>query len=213
MHEAHEILKSIWVCNLCEKLRNVDHIEGLINRLHVQHDRENLIMLTNPLINHHGQCVSIPDGEIEAKELQRNMNLECKRGLKRPRQVYNETSALITEKFQDDDDLQDSVELSFPDYKRARRALFRFAEQGIIPIDNPRHIPDPLRLTLRGRNAAPASRYSAERWLLYEAPDHQPLMLIFASDLDLQTLHQSHLWIGDGTFDVSNLSFASTEIF
>lgn len=179
-HEVEGILKSVWSCYSCEKLRKQDaqmQVQSSVCRLHVQHIGNIDTMITNPLRGHHRNCVGFRNAEIEAKQLQREMNKDCKKGKKRPRQAYVEAAADITVRFADDDDLHEEVEIQFPDYKNARRSLFRHAEKGTIAVDDPRQIPAQLRCTLRGRNAAAESRFENERWLLYESPADEPSCL------------------------------------
>lgn len=143
LHEVNGIFKTVWTCVSCEKLRKQDiilQVASFCCRLHIQHAGNNETMISNPLIGHHNNCNGVNNAEVEAKQLQREMNKECSRGVKRPKKAYNKFSAEITERY-DDDDLQDAVENQFPDYKKARRSLFRHAEKGIIAVDNPREIP------------------------------------------------------------------------
>jgi hypothetical protein len=125
---------------------------------------------------------------------------QCKEG-KRPRQAYQEAAARITKEF--DGAEQEDVELSFPSYKHQRRSLYRHAETGTVPVDDPHDLPAELLCTLRGRNADPGSQFDGERWLLYQAPPDDRPRLIFASDLDLEVLRDSHTWICDGTFKIT----------
>lgn len=79
----------------------------------------------------------------------------------------------------------------------------------MIPIPNPAEIPIEYQLTITGRqayarNANDQANIAQERFLLH----NQHGMLIFASDLDLQVLHNSEFWIADGTFEMRPRIFA-----
>uniref|UniRef100_A0A915IK84 Uncharacterized protein n=1 Tax=Romanomermis culicivorax TaxID=13658 RepID=A0A915IK84_ROMCU len=70
-----------------------------------------------------------------------------------------------------------------------------------IAKNDPANIPIEYRLTLTGREAHardPQDPNANQRLLLL----NQNSLLIFASDIDLQVLHQSEYWVAEGTFEM-----------
>uniref|UniRef100_A0A915KN26 Uncharacterized protein n=1 Tax=Romanomermis culicivorax TaxID=13658 RepID=A0A915KN26_ROMCU len=71
----------------------------------------------------------------------------------------------------------------------------------LIPIIDHHDLPIEYCLTLRRREAHSVDNDADlvnERLLLYQEQD----FLVFSSDLDLETLHQSECWIMDGAFEM-----------
>lgn len=189
---------SYWLCTECEKCKDKLPKSKLRGRITVQNET----IISDPEIGHHPECNPRSDAEIEALILAREMKLECKRGRKHPLQQFTESQAEITKRFRADPDLQDEVENNFKSYKSYRPSLSRFAEKTRVPIEDPKVIPEEYQSTLRGREAEAGTRYYNERWLLYSAPIDQPMVHVFCSDLDLETIHGSQVLIMDGTFKV-----------
>ena len=75
-----------------------------------------------------------------------------------------------------------------------------------IPVHDINNLPIHYQLTLRGREAPNDSPLAQERMLIYNANN----IAIFSSELDLQVLHESEFWIGDGTFEVVPVECAQT---
>ena len=67
-------------------------------------------MTTRPLSDHHPDCVPIPEGEFEATQREREMFAEMKKGCKRPRELYDDTTASNAKKFAAKEDMFEDLQ-------------------------------------------------------------------------------------------------------
>lgn len=74
----------------------------------------------------------------------------------------------------------------------------------MIPIHDVNDLPREYKITYRAREAQPGTDLANERFLLHQ--DHD--MLVFSSNLDLQTLAQTEYFIADGTFEMVPKEFS-----
>lgn len=103
-------------------------------------------------------------------------------------------------------DIQEEVEREIGGYKKHRSSLYRHLKKSLIPIEDPANLPHEYRLTLRGRENLAADEGADvinDRMLLHQEDG----LLIFSTDLDLDTLHESEFWVMDGTFQMCPAPF------
>lgn len=155
-------------------------------------------MITYPQNGHHRDSTGILNSEVEAKQIQRYMNQSCQRADERPRQAYQGGSSETTSRFAVDGDMQNQVEVSLPNYKKACRSLYRHAEKNIIATENLYAVPLLLRLTFRGRHAPAGSRYENESGSFIAIARGKSAYFDvrerFRSRKVLEKLYQSEIW-------------------
>jgi hypothetical protein len=129
---------------------------------------------------HHDGCRPIPEAELEVKQQERRMLKEAKKGLKRPRELYDATTAALSTAYSDDADLYDEVTMTWRPFDKLRKSLARHQGENVkvFGLDN---IPEEFQHTCRGWDFKPGNKYHRERFLLYSGMKGQ--LLIFSDSL------------------------------
>jgi len=89
---------------------------------------------------------------------------------KRPREAYSQMMSSLPKRFKSTDEQVKIVAL-LPAYDEVRCQLTRHRTHSCIPVPDPRSIPEELRTTLRGREAADGDPNQHERFLLYSGQE------------------------------------------
>ena len=114
--------------------------------------------------------------------------------------MYTDTLCNIAKKLRITEQ-QSSVIAKFPSYNEVRVQLSRHRNVRCTPVPDPLNIPDSLRVTLRGRQAADDDVNKNEQFLVHSGQEGR--LLVFCAKTELVTLHQSEYLICDGTFEMS----------
>lgn len=133
--------QSQFVCLSCKKLgkyRSVTVREGRI------------VCKKHPEDDHHEQCEPVPQSEIDALEMDRDMRHSVRDTGKRPRDAFNDTVTSIAKRFKSSEEQADVI-VRFPAFSEVRRQLSRHRSSQHIPVPNPLDIPSELRVTQRGK--------------------------------------------------------------
>jgi len=103
-----------WLCIDCEKLKDQNGREE--NESYSVITVCNNLILKNPDVGHHSQCVGRVNADVEAKLLDREARPSCKNGLKRPLEAHTDMHSEVVKRFRQADTLG-AVETQLPEYK------------------------------------------------------------------------------------------------
>ena len=101
-----------------------------------------------------------------ARQLDRTLRHDVRTTGKRPRDAFTDMMASIPKRFKASD-VQAEVIAKVPAFREVKRQLNRHRSERCVPIPDPLNIPETLRTTLRGRDAADDDPLKGERFLRY----------------------------------------------
>ena len=119
---------------------------------------------------------------------------------KRPRDAYTYMMSSVPKKFKSSETQSDII-VQLPSYHEVRCQLSRHRSHSCIPVPDPLSLPDALKTTLRGREAADDDVHHAERFLLHSGQEGR--LLLFCADSELRHLYNSDYIVCDGTFQMA----------
>jgi len=119
---------------------------------------------------------------------------------KRPRDAYTDMMSSVPKKFKSSETQSDII-VQLPSYHEVRCQLSRHRSHSCIPVPDPLSLPDALKTTLRGREAADDDVHHAERFLLHSGQEGR--LLLFCADSELRHLYNSDYIVCDGTFQMA----------
>jgi len=93
------------------------------------------------------------------------------------------------------------LKTNFPAYSEVRSQLCRHRAKRCLDVPDPLCIPDPLRVTLRAREAADDSPHKTEQFLLYSGQGGK--LQIFCAPTELAAIHQTEYLVANGTFEMA----------